>query len=92
MMDELPYTAISLSILARFVFIYLLYRNRSTNIYSLVFCLMNIASSGIWLKYSVDRLDRPMMIRSSTEIGLLCVSSVYILVNRVRGRNAVLPA
>ena len=45
----IPYTATSLSILARFIFMYLLYRNKSQNIFSLTFCILNIFSSGMWI-------------------------------------------
>jgi hypothetical protein len=87
-----PYTAISVSVLARFVFFYLLYKNKSQNIYSLIFCLMNIGSSSLWIVYSVSQKDVAMLTRSGVEIGLLCVSSGYILHNRWRASRAILPA
>ena len=46
------YTATSISVLGRLVFMSLLYSKKSTNIYSLLFCIMNIASSSLWIQYS----------------------------------------
>jgi hypothetical protein len=87
-----PYSAISVSILARFIFFYLLYKNKSQNIYSLIFCLLNIGSSSLWIVYSVAQKDVAMLSRSGVEIGLLCVSSGYILHNRWKASRTVLPA
>ena len=74
----LPYTATSLSILGRFIFMYLLYKNKSNNSLSLVFCMLSIFSSGMWIYYSVKINDTPMIVRSCTEISLLTLSCVYI--------------
>ena len=85
MADELlvlPYTAVSFSILARFIFMYLLYSKRSTNIYSLTFCGLSIVSSSIWIPYGVLKNDIPIIVRSGVEILLLSVSGVYIVRNR----------
>jgi len=95
-MDEslktLPYTAISLSVLGRLIFMFLLYKNRSTNSLSLLFCLLNICSSSMWIYYSVQMNDVPMISRSSTEIMLLIVSAVYIIRNKMVDTNKmVLP-
>jgi len=78
----LPYTAVSFSILARFIFMYLLYSKRSTNLYSLTFCGLSIVSSSIWIPYGVLKNDIPIIVRSGVEILLLSVSGVYILRNR----------
>uniref|UniRef100_A0A6C0HHE2 Sugar transporter SWEET1 n=1 Tax=viral metagenome TaxID=1070528 RepID=A0A6C0HHE2_9ZZZZ len=90
----IPYTATSLSILARFIFMYLLYKNKSTNSLSLLFCTLNIASSGMWIYYSVISNDMPMILRSSAELSLLSVSSIYIIRNKlvmVKVQDDVLP-
>lgn len=89
-----PYSAISISILARFIFFFLLYKNKSANTYSLAFCLLNICSSGIWTYYSVQLKDNAMVVRSGIEIGLLTISSVFIIYNKIvaaKRRNAILP-
>jgi lipid-A-disaccharide synthase-like uncharacterized protein len=86
-----PYTAITVSILARFIFFYLLYRNRSANTYSLTFCLMNIGASSLWIVYSLHQRDDAMVYRSATEIGLLALSSSYIVYNKCKARRTVLP-
>lgn len=78
----LPYTAISISIVARFLFMFLLYKNKSTNSLSLTFCVLNISSSSMWIFYSVQQNDTPMIIRSSTELLLLTISSMYIIRNK----------
>lgn len=82
-LKTIPYTAISLSVIGRFIFMYLLYKNKSTNSLSLLFCLLNICSSSIWVYYSVQTQDVPMIFRSSTEISLLVISSVYIIRNKI---------
>lgn len=82
-LKTIPYTAISLSVIGRFIFMYLLYKNKSTNSLSLLFCLLNICSSSMWVYYSVQTQDVPMIFRSSTEISLLVISSVYIIRNKI---------
>lgn len=79
----MPYTAVSLSIVARFIFMYLLYTKRSTNVYSLAFCYLSVLSASFWVPYGIIKEDVPIIVRSSIEIGLLSVSAVYIHWNRV---------
>jgi uncharacterized protein with PQ loop repeat len=79
----IPYTATSLSVLGRFIFMYLLYKNKSTNSLSLLFCTLSIISSSMWIYYSVQMNDTPLVMRSSTEITLLFLSAVYIINNKV---------
>ena len=78
----LPYTAVSVSIVARLIFMYLLYTKHSTNIYSLSFCYLSIISSSLWIPYGVVVDDFPIIIRSGVEILLLSTSALYILRNR----------
>ena len=80
----IPYTATSLSVVGRFIFMFLLYKNKSTNSLSLLFCILSIFSSGMWIYYSVQSNDTPMIVRSSLEISLLSLSAVYIIHNKVR--------
>ena len=89
--DELKivvYNAISISIIARFVFMYLMYVKKSTNNYSLLFCLLNITSSCLWIKYSFYRNDYPLLYRSCTEICLLSCCVMYILNNKYKERRS----
>jgi uncharacterized protein with PQ loop repeat len=79
----LPYTATSLSVIGRFIFMYLLYRNKSTNSLSLIFCIISICSSTMWIYYSIRKNDLPMIVRSSTELSLLSLSSIYIIRNKI---------
>lgn len=78
----LPYTAVCFSIVARFIFMYLLYSKKSTNVYSLTFCALSIISSSIWIPYGVLVGDTPIIVRSGVEIVLLSTSGVYIIRNR----------
>ena len=78
----LPYSAMSFSIIARFIFMYLLYTKKSTNVYSLTFCGLSILSSCIWIPYGLLVDDTPIIVRSSVEILLLSVSGIYIIQNR----------
>ena len=90
-LKTIPYTAISLSVIGRFIFMFLLYKNKSTNSLSLLFCILNICSSSMWVYYSVQMQDVPMIFRSSTEISLLVISSIYIIRNKIVERRTVLP-
>ena len=78
----IPYTATSLSVIGRFIFMYLLYKNKSTNNLSLLFCILSIISSSMWMYYSIQNNDTPMILRSSLEISLLTISSLYIIRNK----------
>jgi uncharacterized protein with PQ loop repeat len=82
-LDFLPYTATSISVVGRFIFMFLLYKNKSTNSLSLIFCILSISSSGMWLYYSFRNKDLPMITRSSIEILLLTISSIYIVKNKI---------
>ena len=79
----IPYTATSISVISRFIFMFLLYKNKSTNSLSLLFCVLSISSSNMWLYYSIVNEDIPMITRSSLEILLLSISSVYIIRNKI---------
>lgn len=87
-LSVLPYTATSISVLGRCIFMFLLYKNKSTNTLSLTFCILNICSSGMWTYYSVKSDDLPMVVRSGFEILLLLVSALYIVRNKVLQRRA----
>ena len=80
----LPYTATSISVVGRFIFMFLLYKNKSTNSLSLLFCILSISSSSMWLYYSFINKDMPMITRSSIEILLLTISSIYIIKNKIK--------
>lgn len=87
----LPYTATSLSVIGRFIFMFLLYKNKSTNSLSLTFCILSIFSSTMWIYYSIFNNDLPMIIRSSTELSLLAISSIYIIRNKLISKSSSLP-
>jgi len=90
----IPYTATSLSVVGRFIFMFLLYRNKSTNSLSLIFCILSICSSSMWIYYSFKVNDLPMIVRSSIEIALLSLSSMYIIRNKIidyRVNKQILP-
>ena len=94
-MNELvviPYTATSISIIARIIFMYLLYTKKSTNIYYLLFCILNIFSSGMWIYYSYDKDDTPMIVRSSIDLSLLTISATYIIRNKVIDKEPAIQA
>jgi hypothetical protein len=80
--ESLPYTATSLSVLGRIIFMYLLWKNKSKNMYSFVFCLLGIGSSGMWIYYSIKTEQTPMLVRSISEILLLSMSAGYIIKNK----------
>jgi uncharacterized protein with PQ loop repeat len=79
----IPYTATSLSVVGRFIFMFLLYKNKSTNSLSLIFCILSICSSSMWIYYSIKVNDIPMIVRSSFEITLLSLSCIYIIRNKI---------
>ena len=76
------YSATTISILGRFVFMYLLYTRTSTNPYSLLFSIMNMISSSLWITYSQMIVDEPLLVRGSSDLILFTISTVYILRNR----------
>ena len=78
----LPYTAVSFSIVARLIFMHLLYTKKSTNVYSLMFCCLSVISSSIWIPYGILVNDVPIIVRSGVEIFLLSLSGLYIIRNR----------
>ena len=80
--EIIPYSATGISILGRFIFMYLLYTKRSTNIYSLIFCYLNLVSSSLWVVYSMNIENQPLTIRSSIDIVLFVFSTSYITYNR----------
>ena len=88
----IAYSATFISISARFIFMYLLYKNKSTNSLSLIFCIISICSSSMWIYYSIINNDLPMIVRSSTELTLLSISSIYIIRNKlINNNNQILP-
>ena len=89
----IPYTATSLSVIGRCIFMFAIYKNKSTNSLSLLFCILSIFSSSMWVYYSVINNDTPMIIRSSTEISLLTISSIYIIRNKLLNyqQTSILP-
>ena len=78
----IAYSATAISISGRFIFMYLLYTKKSTNPYSLIFSILNMASSSMWITYSQMRSDTPLFVRSSSDLFLFSVSTAYILFNR----------
>jgi lipid-A-disaccharide synthase-like uncharacterized protein len=78
----IAYSATFISISGRFIFMYLLYTKKSTNIYSLIFSIMNMVSSSLWITYSQMILDNPLFIRGSSDLILFSISTIYILRNR----------
>lgn len=90
----IPYSATGISIVARFIFMYLLYTKKSTNIYSLIFCILNIISSSLWINYSIVVSDLPITVRGSSDLFLFAISCAYIMYNRTqeyRSSKLVLP-
>jgi uncharacterized protein with PQ loop repeat len=93
-LNFLPYTATSISIVSRGIFMFLLYKNKSTNSLSLLFCILSISSSCMWIYYSLSNNDTPMIVRSSTEITLLAISAIYIIKNKYQmlKQTTILPS
>ena len=80
----IAYSATTISILGRFVFMYLLYTRTSTNPYSLLFSIMNMVSSSLWITYSQLIVDEPLLVRGSSDLILFTISTLYILHNRAK--------
>lgn len=47
---------------------------------------MNIGSSGLWMYYSIQQDDQRLLVRSGSEVGLLAISSIYIIRNKVQAK------
>ena len=84
------YSATTISISGRFIFMYLLYTKKSTNTYSLIFSIMNMVSSTLWITYSQMRSDMPLMIRGSSDLVLFTISALYIMSNRFEEMNTTM--
>jgi len=80
----IAYSATFISISGRFIFMYLLYTKKSTNPYSLLFSIMNIVSSSLWIKYSQMISDMPLLVRGSSDLLLFSISTAYIMHNRMQ--------
>ena len=78
----IAYSATFISVSGRFIFMYLLYTKKSTNPYSLIFSIMNIISSSLWITYSQMTSDIPLLVRGSSDIVLFTISTAYIAYNR----------
>jgi len=79
----IAYSATGISISGRFIFMYLLYTKKSTNLYSLLFSIMNIVSSSLWITYSERISDMPLLVRGSSDLILFSISTAYIMYNRL---------
>ena len=77
------YSATAISVSGRFIFMYLLYTKKSTNPYSLIFSMMNIISSSLWISYSQLKSDTPLLVRGSSDLLLFTISAMYIMYNRL---------
>jgi uncharacterized protein with PQ loop repeat len=62
---------------------YLLYTKKSTNPYSLIFSILNMISSSLWVSYSQRIFDIPLLVRGSSDLLLFSVSAMYIILNRL---------
>ena len=89
--EDIPIMATTIAVISRFIFMWLLYVNKSTNTYSLTFCVLSIISSSMWLNYSITINNISLVYRSATEIGLLGVSMMYIIRNKIKSRKQILP-
>jgi uncharacterized protein with PQ loop repeat len=80
----IAYSATVISISGRFIFMYLLYTKKSTNNYSLLFSIINIISSSLWITYSNIIFDMPLLIRGSADLLLFLISTIYIIYNKIQ--------
>ena len=76
------YSATAISISGRFIFMNLLYTKKSTNPYSLLFSILNMISSSLWISYSQMKSDTPILVRGSSDLLLFTISAIYIIHNR----------
>jgi len=79
----IAYSATVISLSGRFIFMYLLYTKKSRNPYSLLFSIMNIVSSSLWITYGKMISDMPLLVRGSSDLLLFSISTVYIISNRL---------
>jgi hypothetical protein len=66
----IAYSATAISISGRFIFMYLLYTKKSTNTYSLVFSILHMVSSSLWITYGQMITDMPLLVRGSSDLVL----------------------
>ena len=86
---SIPFSATSISVSSRFIFLYLLYKKKSTNSYSLLFCILSFISSCLWLQYSITINDIPIKIRSVADLILFTIAMFYIIDNKIKRFEAI---
>lgn len=85
----IPYSATTISMVARFIFMYLLYTKKSTNHLSLLFCILNLISSSLWIQYCIEIEDTALVLRSSADLVVFSFASSYIVYNRNKQQSVV---
>lgn len=85
----IPYSATTISMIARFIFMYLLYTKKSTNHLSLLFCILNIISSSLWIQYCLQIQDNALILRSSADVVVFSIASSYIIRNKMKEHGAI---
>jgi len=78
----IPILATIMSILSRFIFIYLIYKNRSKNSISLLFSITSLISGSLWLIYFITNQNSLLMIRTTVELLSSIFSCLYIIYNK----------
>jgi lipid-A-disaccharide synthase-like uncharacterized protein len=78
----IPIIATIMSILSRFIFIYLIYKNRSKNSISLLFSITSLISGSLWLFYFIMNENNLLMVRTIVELLSSFFSCLYIIYNK----------
>jgi len=85
----IAYSATVISISGRFIFMYLLYTKKSTNHLSLLFCILNLISSSLWIQYCIEIEDTALVLRSSADLVVFSFASSYIVYNRNKQQESI---
>jgi lipid-A-disaccharide synthase-like uncharacterized protein len=79
----IEYIATFFSILSRFIFVYLLFINKSKNTISLMFSLTSIISGSFWLSIFINDKNTLLILRTSAELSTSIFSVIYIINNKL---------
>lgn len=86
-LNNLVYIGASFSLISRSFYAIVIYKNKSTNIFSLCVCGTTIISSTFWLYYAIEKDTIPLYIRSIFDIVVSIIAFVYIYYNRKKEIN-----
>lgn len=79
----IEFIATTLSVFSRFIFLYLIYTNKSKNTISLLFSIMSILSGSCWFYVFSKGNNILLLTRTCVELFTSLISCLYIIKNKL---------